>query len=108
MGEIAVIDFSGELTLGQGTATLRLMVRELVEKGYRKILLNLGEVDYVDSAGLGELAGAYVTVRSVNGELKLVQPSARVRDLILITRLFTVFDVQPNEPAAIRSFGTTG
>jgi anti-sigma B factor antagonist len=82
------------------------MVREVVGEGYRKILLNLSEVDYVDSAGLGELAGAYVTVRSVNGELKLVQPSARVRDLIQITRLFTVFDVQPNESAAIRSFGT--
>lgn len=107
MGEIAVIDFSGEITLGQGTSTLRTMVREVVGKGYRKILLNLGEVDYIDSAGLGELAGAHATVQSARGELKLVQPTARVRDMIQITRLFTVFDVQPNEPAAIRSFGTT-
>lgn len=102
--EIGVIDFSGEITLGEGTSTLRMMVRELVVKGHRKILLNLGEVDYIDSAGLGELVGAQETVRKARGELKLLQPNERVRDLIQITRLFTVFDVQPNEPAAIRSF----
>ena len=107
MGEVAVIDFSGGITLGQGTSTLRTMVRELVGKGHRKILLNLGEVSYIDSAGLGELVAAYAAVQKATGELKLVQPNARVRDLIQITRLYTVFDVQPNEPAAIRSFGTT-
>ena len=107
MGEIAVIDFSGGITLGQGTSTLRMMVRELVEEGHRKILLNLGEVDYIDSAGLGELVSAHATVQNAKGELKLVQPTERVRDLIQITRLYTVFDVQPNERAAIRSFGAT-
>lgn len=106
MGEIAVIDFSGEITLGQGTSTLRTMVRELVGKGHRQILLNLGEVDYIDSAGLGELVSVHATVQNARGELKLVQPTARVRDMIQITRLYTVFDVQPNERAAIRSFGT--
>lgn len=106
MDEIAVIDFSGGITLGQGTSTLRMMVRELAAKGHRKILLNLGDVDYIDSAGLGELVAAYSTVRKAGGELKLLQPNERVRDLIQITRLFTVFDVQPNEPAAIRSFNT--
>ncbi len=106
VSEIAVIDFSGGITLGEGTATLRMMVREVVGKGHRKILLNLGEVDYIDSAGLGELVAAYTTVRKAGGELKLLQPNERVRDLIQITRLFTVFDVQPNEPAAIRSFNT--
>lgn len=106
VGEIAVIDFSGGITLGEGTSTLRVTVRELVGKGHRKILLNLGEVDYIDSAGLGELVAAYSTVRKAGGELKLLQPNERVRDLIQITRLFTVFDVQPNEPAAIRSFNT--
>ena len=107
MGEIAVIDFSGAITLGEGTATLRRMVRELVGKGHHKILLNLGEVDYIDSAGLGELVSAHATVRNSGGELKLVQPNKHVRDLIQITRLYTVFDVQPNEAAAIRSFATT-
>ena len=104
--EIAVIDFSGSITLGPNTATLRKMVRELVAKGHRKILLNLGEVDYIDSAGLGELVSAHATVQNATGELKLVQPNNRVRDLIQITRLYTVFDVQPNEAAAIRSFAT--
>jgi anti-sigma B factor antagonist len=104
--EIAVIDFSGAITLGEGTSTLRTMVRELVGKGHRKILLNLGDVNYIDSAGLGELVSAHATVRKASGDLKLVQLNERVRDLIQITRLFTVFDVQPNEPAAIRSFNT--
>ena len=107
VGEIGVIDFSGAITLGDGTATLRRMVRELVQKGYRKILLNLGEVDYIDSAGLGELVSAHATVRNARGDMKLLQPNKHVRDLIQITRLFTVFDVQPNEAAAIRSFTTT-
>jgi anti-sigma B factor antagonist len=104
VGEIAVIDFSGAITLGDGTATLRRMVRELVQKGHHKILLNLGEVDYIDSAGLGELVSAHATVRKASGDLKLVQPKERVRDLIQITRLHTVFDVQPNEAAAVSKF----
>ncbi len=82
------------------------MVRELVGNGHRKILLNLAEVNYIDSAGLGELVAAHATVRKASGELKLSQLNERVRDLIQITRLFTVFDVQPNEAAAIRSFNT--
>ena len=106
VSEIAVIDFSGAITLGPGTSTVRTMVRELVGNGHRKILLNLSEVNYIDSAGLGELVAAHATVRKASGELKLVQLNQRVRDLIQITRLFTVFDVQPNEAAAIRSFNT--
>jgi len=104
VGEIAVVDFSGKITLGEGSATLRRMIRELVAKGHRKILLNLGDVDYIDSSGIGELVGAYTTVRGASGELKLVYLTKRVRDIIQITRLFTVFDVQPDEAAAIRSF----
>ena len=73
-------------------------------KGHRKILLNLGDVDYIDSSGIGELVGAYTTVRGASGELKLVHLTKRVHDLIQITRLFTVFDVQADEPAAIRVF----
>jgi anti-sigma B factor antagonist len=80
------------------------MVRELVGAGHRKILLNLGDVDYIDSSGIGELVGAYTTVRSASGELKLVYLTKRVHDLIQITRLFTVFDVQADESAAILSF----
>ncbi len=104
VGDVAVVDFSGKITLGEGSATLRTMVRSLVDKGHRKILLNLGDVDYIDSSGIGELVGAYTTVRGANGELKLVYLTKRVRDIIQITRLFTVFDVQADEDAAVRSF----
>jgi anti-sigma B factor antagonist len=103
-GEVAIIDFSGKITLGEGSATLRKMIRELVDGGRRKILLNLSDVDYIDSSGIGELVGAYTTVRNASGELKLVHLTKRVHDLIQITRLFTVFDVQPDESAAVRSF----
>jgi anti-sigma B factor antagonist len=104
VGDVAVVDFSGKITLGEGSATLRKLVRELVENGRRKILLNLADVDYIDSSGIGELVGAYTTVRSASGELKLVYLTKRVRDIIQITRLFTVFDVQPDEASAVRSF----
>jgi anti-sigma B factor antagonist len=103
VGDIAIVDFSGKITLGEGSATLRNMVRELISSGHRKILLNLGDVDYIDSSGIGELVGAYTTVRSASGELKLVYLTKRVHDLIQITRLFTVFDVQSDESAAILS-----
>lgn len=83
---------------------LRKTIRDLVDNGRKKILLNLADVDYIDSSGIGELVGAYTSVRGASGELKLVYLTKRVRDIIQITRLFTVFDVQPDEAAAIRSF----
>jgi anti-sigma B factor antagonist len=104
VGDIAVIDFSGRITLGEGSAMLRKTIRDLISNGRKKILLNLADVDYIDSSGIGELVGAYTSVRSADGELKLVYLTKRVRDIIQITRLFTVFDVQPDETAAVRSF----
>jgi anti-sigma B factor antagonist len=104
VGDIAVIDFSGKITLGEGSSMLRRMIRELVDGGKRKILLNLGDVDYIDSSGIGELVGAFTTVRNASGELKLVHLTKRVHDIMQITRLFTVFDVQNDESAALRSF----
>ncbi|MGB6391734.1 MAG: STAS domain-containing protein, partial [Candidatus Acidiferrales bacterium] len=104
MGEVAIIDFSGKITLGEGSSTLRKTVRELLDQGKRKILLNLSDVDYIDSSGIGEMVSAYTTVRNAQGELKLVYLTKRVHDLIQITRLFTVFDVQPDEAAALQSF----
>jgi anti-sigma B factor antagonist len=80
------------------------MIREQVDRGRRKIVLNLDDVDYIDSAGLGELVAAHTAIRSANGELKLMNLSRRVNDILQITRLFTVFDVQANEDAALRSF----
>jgi anti-sigma B factor antagonist len=103
-GDVAVVDFSGKITLGEGSATLRRMVRELVESGHRKILLNLSDVDYIDSSGIGEMVAAYTIVRTANGELKIVNLTKRVHDILQITRLFTVFDVQADEDTAIRSF----
>lgn len=104
VADVAVIDFSGKITLGEGSAVLRKTVRELIDKGHRKILLNLADVDYIDSSGIGELVSAYTAVRTVNGEMKLLQLTKRVHDLLQITRLFTVFDVQSDEDVALRKF----
>ena len=104
VGEIAVVDFSGKITLGEGSSMLRRTIRELVDKGHRKILINLFDVDYIDSSGIGELVSGYTTVRSAGGELKLLNLTRRVHDILQITRLFTVFDVQSDEDSALRSF----
>jgi anti-sigma B factor antagonist len=104
VGDVAVLDFSGKITLGEGSSTLRKMIGELVKKGHRKILLDLGDVDYIDSSGIGEMVAAYTSVRGAQGELKIVHLTKRVHDILQITRLFTVFDVQPDEAGALRSF----
>jgi anti-sigma B factor antagonist len=104
IGEIAIMDFSGKITLGEGSSTLRNTIRGLVDKGHRKILINLFDVDYIDSSGIGELVSGFTTVRSAGGELKLLNLTRRVHDILQITRLFTVFDVQSDEEAALRSF----
>jgi anti-sigma B factor antagonist len=107
IGDVTIVDFSGKITLGEGSAILRRMIRDLVDKGHRKILLDLGDVDYIDSSGIGEMVAGYTTVRSANGELKIVRLTRRVHDILQITRLFTVFDVQPDEASALRSFHTS-
>ncbi|MGA7915682.1 MAG: STAS domain-containing protein [Candidatus Acidiferrales bacterium] len=104
LGDVVIVDFSGKITLGEGSATLRKTVRELVDTGSKKILLSLYDVDYIDSSGIGELVSAYTTVKNANGELKLLHLTKRVHDILQITRLFTVFDVQSEEGAAVRSF----
>ena len=102
--DVAVIDFSGRITLGEGSALLRDTIKDLVGRGKKKILLNLADVDYIDSAGIGELVSGFTTVRNANGELKLLNLTKRVSDLLQITRLYTVFDVQNEEWTAIHSF----
>jgi anti-sigma B factor antagonist len=101
---VAVIDFSGRITLGEGSKLLREMIKEQTARGQKKILLNLADVDYIDSAGIGELVSGYTTVQNANGEMKLLNLTKRVRDLLQITRLYTVFDVQDEEWTAIHSF----
>jgi anti-sigma B factor antagonist len=106
-GDVSVLDFSGDITLGEGSATLRKMVRELVDGGRLKILLNLAEVHYIDSAGVGELVNTFTTVRGAGGELKIANLTKRVHDVIQLTRLYTIFDVQPDEHSALKSFRGT-
>jgi len=104
VGDVAVVDLGGRITLGNESAILRNTIRDLVDRGHRKILLNLADVDYIDSAGIGELISAKATVSRLSGELKLLQLTKRVHDILQITRLFTVFDVQSDEVVAVRSF----
>jgi anti-sigma B factor antagonist len=107
IADIAVVDVRGRITAGEGTLVLREVVRELIDKGNKKILLNLYEVGYVDSSGLGELVKTYTTVCGQGGQLKLVQLSQRVQDLLRMTKLHAVFDIQSDEATAIQSFGAT-
>jgi anti-sigma B factor antagonist len=101
---ITVVDLSGRITLGEGSVVLRDTIRDLVGKGDKKILLNLGDVSYIDSSGIGELVSAYTTVRNQGGELKLLNLTKKVHDLLQITKLYTVFDVKDDEGTAIKAF----
>jgi len=105
VGEIAVVDISGRITLGEGNVILREIIVDLLEKGHKHILLNLAEVAHVDSAGIGELVRTHTSVRKQGGHVKLVSPNRKVHELLQMTMLSAVFDVQPDEPTAIRSFG---
>jgi anti-sigma B factor antagonist len=101
---VTILDCSGRITLGEGSVQLRDAVRDLLAKGSKQILLNLGEVTYIDSSGIGELVSAYTTVRNQGGELKLLNLTKKVHDLLQITKLYTVFDVKDDEASAVASF----
>ncbi|MDR3763764.1 MAG: STAS domain-containing protein [Acidobacteriota bacterium] len=101
---VAIVDLSGRITLGEGSVVLRDTVKELSSKGEKKILLNLGDVTYIDSSGIGELVSAFTSVRNAGGELKLLNLTKKVHDLLQITKLYTVFDVQEDEASAIQAF----
>jgi anti-sigma B factor antagonist len=101
---VTIVDLSGKITLGEGGTTLREEVRKLLTAGSKKIVLNLAEVSYIDSSGLGELVSAYTAVKNAGGELKLLNLTSKVRDLLVITKLVTVFDVKDDEAAAVSSF----
>jgi len=103
-GGVLVVDLSGRILLGDDSAYLRKMIRSLLDEGRTRIVLNLGDVDYIDSSGIGELVSAYSAVRSRGGELKLLNLNRRVRDLLQLTKLYTVFDVHTEEAMALRSF----
>ena len=104
VGDVTVIDVAGRITLGEGSSTLRDALRDLVKKDHKKILLNLKDVTYIDSSGIGELVSAYTTITNQGGHLKLLGLTHRVKDLLQITKLYTVFDVHEDEAHAVRSF----
>jgi anti-sigma B factor antagonist len=101
---VVVVDMSGRITLGEGSVVLRESVKDLLAKGHKKILLNLAEVSYIDSSGIGEMVSAFTSVRREGGELKLLKLTKKVHDLLQITKLYTVFDIKDDEANAIQSF----
>jgi anti-sigma B factor antagonist len=101
---VTILDLSGRIVLGEGSIQLRDTLKELVAKGQKFILLNLGDVNYIDSSGLGELVSAYTSVKNAGGELKLLNLTKKVHDLLQITKLYTVFDVKDDEATAIAAF----
>ncbi len=102
-GDVAVLDISGRITLGEGNVMLREIVRELAEKGNKKIILNLKEVQYIDSSGVGELVKTHTTIRNQGGHLRLTNLNKRVHDLLEMTKLSAVFDIENDEASAIKS-----
>ncbi len=101
---VTVLDLSGRIVLGDGSDTLRESLRDLVSRGQKKVLLNLADVNYIDSSGLGALVSGYTSLASQQGQLKLLNLTKKVHDLLQITKLLTVFEVFDNENAAIQSF----
>jgi len=101
---VTIVDLSGRITLGEGSVVLRETIRDLLGKGDKKILLNLGDVSYIDSSGIGELVSAYTTARNQGGELKLLNLTKKVHDLLQITKLYTVFDIKDDEATAVKAF----
>lgn len=106
VGGVTIVDLSGRIVLGDGSAGLRDLVHKLVNEGNKKILLNLSNVDYIDSSGLGELVSAFTSMRSQGGELKLLNLTKRVRALLQITKLYTVFDITDDEATSVKSFSS--
>jgi anti-sigma B factor antagonist len=104
--DVIVIDVVGRITLGEGASALREMIRGLVAKGNKKILLNLSDVSYIDSSGIGELVSGFTSVTNQGGVLKLLGLTKRVKDLLQITKLYTVFEVFDDETSAVRSFSS--
>ena len=104
VGDVTVIDAVGRITLGEGSSTFRDLIRDMAAAGNKKLLLNLGEVSYIDSSGIGELVSGFTTVTNHGGSLKLLNLTKRVKDLLQITKLYTVFEVHDDEAHAVRSF----
>ena len=105
VGDVTIVDISGRIVFGEASASVHGMVCDLLSKGHRKILLNLGAVDYIDGTGLGSLLSAFVSTRNQGGELKLFNLTNKVTDVLQITKLYTVFDIMKDEAVGVGSFG---
>ena len=105
-GDIVIIDVWGRITLGEGAGMLRRLIRNMIKAGELKLLINLRDVSYLDSAAIGELVGAYATVANLGGAIKLLNPQGRVSEVLAVTKLYTVFETFSDEAAAIASFQT--
>ncbi|HVF28105.1 MAG TPA: STAS domain-containing protein [Pyrinomonadaceae bacterium] len=103
-GDVTVIDMEGKITIGEGSVAVRGAIRRLLEEGKKKILLNLAGVSYVDSSGIGELVSSFTTINREGGQLKLLNLTQKIQDLLAITKLLTVFDVYEDEATALNSF----
>lgn len=104
VAHVTILDVHGRIVLGDETSALRSAVRDLIARGKKKIILNLVGVDYLDSSGVGELVGSFTTVRNAGGELKLLNLTQKVHDILHVTKLYTVFDIKDDEFTAVRSF----
>jgi anti-sigma B factor antagonist len=104
VGDVRILDCSGKITLGEGTMAVRNTVRDILKDNGKKILLNLANVNYIDSSGIGELVSTYTTVTNNGGQLKLLNLTKKINELLQITKLLTVFQVFDSESAAIASF----
>lgn len=103
-GDITVLDMDGRITIGEGSVSLRNAIRRLVEEGKKNILLNVGGVGYVDSSGIGELVSSFTAVKKEGGQLKLLNLTQKIKDLLAITKLLTVFDTYDDEQTALESY----
>jgi anti-sigma B factor antagonist len=104
VSHVTIVDIQGRITLGDETGQLRDTVRQLIAQGKKKIVLNLANVDYIDSSGVGELVSSFTTVRNAGGELKLLALTKKVQDVLYVTKLYTVFDIKEDEFNAVKSF----
>ena len=103
-GDVTVLDLKGKMTLGEGDELLKDKINSLLQQGRRKVVLNLEEVPYIDSAGLGEIVRTYTSISRQGGRLKLLNVSKRIQDLLVITKLITIFDSYDGEAEAVKSF----
>lgn len=104
VSHVTILDIQGRIILGDEIGALRDTIHGLIKQGKKKIILNLAGVDYIDSSGVGELVGCYTSVRSAGGELKLLNLTQKVQDVLYVTKLYTVFDVRDDEFKAVKSF----